>query len=365
MADTALNKLLELVKPEYNFSSNEVPKAPDYNLKDNWLALPDTKGYELLVPSIDYSPSTNSDIDVFYIHPTGFFEKKWNFNLNKSSSAYERSEVMLANQASVFNASCNIYAPEYRQATYYSFFSQNKDGTDALDIAYSDVEAAFDFYIDNFNNGKPFFIYGHSQGALHGQRLIHNKIINSNLVDQFINAYLIGYIIPEKSFSELFHNLSISKSKSDIRSVISWSTVVEGFKRTREKTPHWTPNGWSFQNMSQKIVGLNPFNWTSSSEWVNQNNSHCSIINKSNTDVFTDLTINEHTNSKKKIGLTKFQNFNSRINKESGLLETKGELIDKMRKMRSFTGDLHSFDVMLFWGSLRENINTRIKEFKK
>ncbi len=27
--------------------------------------------------------------------------------------------------------------------------------------------------------------------------------------------------------------------------------------------------------------------------------------------------------------------------------------------------DLHSFDVMLFWGSLRENINTRIKEFKK
>ena len=29
---------------------------------------------------------------------------------------------MLANQASVFNGSCNIYAPEYRQATYYSFF---------------------------------------------------------------------------------------------------------------------------------------------------------------------------------------------------------------------------------------------------
>lgn len=365
MADNALYKLLEFVKPENNFSLDSVPQAPDYNLKENWLALPDTQGYELLVPSSEYSSVNNSDIDVFYIHPTGFFEKKWNFNLDKTSSAYERSEVMLANQASVFNGSCNIYAPEYRQATYYSFFSNHTNGTDALDVAYSDVEAAFDFYIDNFNQGKPFFIYGHSQGALHGQRLIYNKIINSKLIDQFINAYLIGYIIPEAAFPKLFSNLSASKTESDNHSIISWSTVVEGFKRTREKTPHWTPDGWSFQNMSQKIIGSNPFNWSSSSEWANQNDSHCSIINKSNNDVFTDLTIMEHTNSKKKIGLTKVQNFSSRINSESGLLETKGELIDKMRKMRSFTGDLHSFDVMLFWGSLRHNIDKRIKAFTK
>ena len=35
-------------------------------------------------------------------------------------------------------------------------FSNHTNGTDALDVAYSDVEAAFDFYIDNFNQGKPF-----------------------------------------------------------------------------------------------------------------------------------------------------------------------------------------------------------------
>ena len=62
---------------------------------------------------------------------------------------------------------------------------------------------------------------------------------------------------------------------------------------------------------------------------------------------------------------TEVQNFSSKINSESGLLETKGDLIDKMRKMRSFTGDLHSFDVMLFWGSLRHNIDKRIKAFTK
>ena len=148
MADENLLKLLELVKPESDFASSESPAEPDYSLKDNWAALPEINGYQYLVPSDSYSTSKENDVDVFYIHPTGFFEKKWNFNLDKSSSAYERTEVMLANQASVFNDSCNIYAPEYRQATYYSFFSNHENGLKALDLAYKDVERAFDYYID-------------------------------------------------------------------------------------------------------------------------------------------------------------------------------------------------------------------------
>ena len=32
----------------------------------------------------------------------------------------------VSNQASAFNGSCNIYAPEYRQATYYSFFDKDE-----------------------------------------------------------------------------------------------------------------------------------------------------------------------------------------------------------------------------------------------
>lgn len=363
MTDENLLKLLELVKPESDFVSSESPAEPDYSLKDNWVALPEFDGYQYLVPSDSYSISKENDVDVFYIHPTGFFEKKWNFNLDKTSSAYERTEVMLANQASVFNDSCNIYAPEYRQATYYSFFSNHENGLKALDLAYKDVEKAFDYYMDNFNNGRPFFIYGHSQGALHGQRLIHNRIINTSLKKQFINGFLIGYILPKTSFNNLFQNLKPSDNKADNHSIITWSTVAEGFKRSRASTPHWLPQGWVFQDMTENITCTNPFSWTNDFTWHEQNSSHCSIINKSNNDVFMDLTLMKHTNSKKAIGSTRIQNFQSRINQENGLLETKGDLIEKMRKMRSFNGDLHSFDVMLFWGSLRENIKERINAF--
>jgi len=364
MADENLLNFLKLVQPESNFANDSIPKEPNYSLKESWAALPEFDGYQYLVPSDKYAISRNNDVDVFYIHPTGFFEKKWNFNLDKSSSAYERTEVMLSNQASVFNGSCNIYAPAYRQATYYSFFSNHENGLKALDLAYQDVEKAFDYYIENFNNGRPFFIYGHSQGALHGQRLIHNRISNTTLKNQFINGYLIGYVIPENLFTDLFPNLNASKNNSDIGSIISWSTVADGYKRGRASTPFWKPDGgWGFQDMTNKIVSVNPFSWNTDESWCEQNEHHCSIINKSNNDVFMDLTMLKHTNSKKAIGRTRVQNFFSRINSKNGLLETKGDLIDKMRKMRSFNGDLHSFDVMLFWGSMRQNIQERTNAF--
>ena len=93
--------------------------------------------------------------------------------MDKNRSAYERTEIMLANQASAFNDTCNIYAPEYRQATYYSFFDTKGNGQNALDLAYEDIENAFDYFIENFNHKKPFIIAGHSQGALHALSLIH------------------------------------------------------------------------------------------------------------------------------------------------------------------------------------------------
>ncbi|GIR73695.1 MAG: hypothetical protein CM15mP76_04220 [Prochlorococcus sp.] len=87
--------------------------------------------------------------------------------MDKAKSAYERTEIMLGNQASAFNGSCNIYAPEYRQATYFSFFDKDDNGKKALDLAYEDIENAFNYFLEFFNNGKPFIIAAHSQGALH------------------------------------------------------------------------------------------------------------------------------------------------------------------------------------------------------
>ena len=359
-----LYEFLELVKPNISFDDDNHPIEPDYSDLSNWVALPEIDGPQFYLPDDSCSLSkNNNDVDVFYIHPTGFYEKTWNSNMNKSSSAFERTEIMLGNQASVFNDSCNIYAPEYRQATYYSFFANDGNGTKALDLAYTDVVKSFNYFIENFNNDRPFIIMGHSQGAIHAHRLICNEIQGTDLQKRMVCAYAIGYIIPEILYDNVFPLIPPSKNPNDTNCIISWSTVVEGVKRSRERTVFWQPSGWSVQPMKQKIVATNPFSWTNDSTWHTANNFSKSIINKSPDYNFADVLQLNYLGSKKSIGLTRLQAFSASLNSESGLVETKGPLIDNMKKMAGFTGDLHSFDVMLFWGSMRENIHNRINAF--
>ena len=363
MTDYHFKKFLDLVEPNIEFDHNEAASRPDYSNLTNWAATPESDVQQFYIPDESFQVNKkNNDVDVFYIHPTGFYEKKWNSNMDRNKSAFERTEIMLANQASAFNESCNIYAPEYRQATYFAFFDKNQNGKKALDLAYTDVESAFDYFIENNNYDKPFIVAGHSQGALHAQRLIINRIQGTSLQERFICAYAIGYMIPDNLYDDLFPSIKRSENYNDTNCIVSWSTVVEGFKRSREKTPFWTPNGWTSEPMVQKIVSTNPFSWTNDSDW-HLSPQNKSIINKSQDYDFTDQISIAHTGTKKSIGLTRVQEFSASLNDKSGLVETRGPLIDNIKKMKFFSGDLHSFDMMLFWGTLRQNVKDRIKTF--
>ena len=363
MTDYHFKKFLELVEPVTDFDNGDEPPKPDYSDSRNWAARPENDAQQFYIPDESFKVNRNdNDVDVFYIHPTGFYEKNWNSDMDRNKSAFERTEIMLANQASAFNESCNIYAPEYRQATYFAFFDKNQNGKKALDLAYTDVESAFDYFIENNNNDKPFIVAGHSQGALHAQRLIINRIQETSLQERFICAYAIGYMIPDNLYDNLFPSIKRSENYNDTNCIVSWSTVVEGFKRSREKTPFWTPNGWTSEPMVQKIVSTNPFSWTNDSDW-HLSTQNKSIINKSQDYDFTDQISIAHTGTKKSIGLTRVQEFSASLNDKSGLVETRGPLIDNIKKMKFFSGDLHSFDMMLFWGTLRQNVKDRIKTF--
>ena len=181
MSDNYFAKFLELIKPESDFNNTKIPPTPDYSDINCWAASPNIEGQQFYVPDSSFVAIKDNDVDVFYIHPTGYYEKTWNSNMDKNRSAFERTEIMLANQASAFNGSCNIYAPEYRQATYYSFFDKDESGRKALDLAYTDIESAFDYFVEELNQNRPFMIAAHSQGALLAQRLLNKKINNTKV----------------------------------------------------------------------------------------------------------------------------------------------------------------------------------------
>ncbi len=180
--------LLSLLKtvitcPPTSFDHMSVPIAPDYSDPSSWAAFPSTASAACIVPSdvadasssdilkpisapakVHYEPLNDNDLkaDVFFVHPTGYFGADWNAPIGHPATC-EKIVCHLALQASAFNESCKIYAPHYREATLGAFLYSREDGIKALNLAYSDVERAFRYYLEHYNQGRPFFLASHSQ----------------------------------------------------------------------------------------------------------------------------------------------------------------------------------------------------------
>ena len=73
-------------------------------------------------------------------------------------------------QASAWASSGRLFVPYYRQAHIRSYDYYNQGGKEAFRVAYSDVKAAFEYYLTHYNQGRPIIIASHSQGTTHTKR---------------------------------------------------------------------------------------------------------------------------------------------------------------------------------------------------
>ena len=88
-------------------------------------------------------------------------------NFPRSRRSAARSAVISTGRHSsryFFNACCAVYAPRYRQANGRAFTHPDAKGQPALDLAYSDVERAFERFLAQTDD-RPFLIASHSQGT--------------------------------------------------------------------------------------------------------------------------------------------------------------------------------------------------------
>jgi hypothetical protein len=46
------------------------------------------------------------------------------------------------------------------------------------------------------------------------------------------------------------------------------------------------------------------------------------------------------------------------------MIETRGPLIEKIKRF-AIAGDLHNFDMSLFWGAIRNNVKLRAAAYEK
>ena len=170
---------VRMLVPTASFSADNAPPAPDYANPDAWYALGDREDTADVTPPGYSEAQASAKADAFYLHPTTFYSgAAWNAAHDDQGPSFLVSEAILPQQVSPFNGACRIFAPRYRQMTAGGYFAQAagrlKEGQSALDLAYSDVRRAFEYYLRNWNNGRPIVIVGHSQGTLLHSRLVHD-----------------------------------------------------------------------------------------------------------------------------------------------------------------------------------------------
>lgn len=114
--------------------------------------------------------------------------------------ALEMGHLMVMTQATPFNGIARIYAPRYRQAALHVFDGDETALQAPMNRAYQDVRHAFAHYVRHDNDGRPFFLVGHSQGSNHGLRLLIEVIEGTPLAARLVAAYLPGMPTPRAVF---------------------------------------------------------------------------------------------------------------------------------------------------------------------
>jgi hypothetical protein len=199
---------------------------PNYNNQQHWIALPQRHDIvDTIPPGCTIADGQSSaKADVFYVHPTLYFAKSPSNASLSDTKLNNRMNECTMHQASAFNNCAKIYAPRYRQAHIAAFKDENGAGKPALDTAYADVRKAFIYYLENWNNGGPIILAGHSQGAYHLRRLLKEFFDGKPLQKQLVAAYAIGYDIREKDFQ----SIPPCDSATHIGCFITWNTVEHG-----------------------------------------------------------------------------------------------------------------------------------------
>ncbi|HEX5625708.1 MAG TPA: DUF3089 domain-containing protein [Saprospiraceae bacterium] len=237
-------------RPRHGFEHYAPPPAPDYSDPLNWAALP------TMVDAADSTPAGLKDIqelsqaDVFFLYPTTYLTKRgndqWNADVHDDKLNRFTDASTILYQASLFNGVGKVYAPRYRQVHYHSFFTRDSASAEkAFDLAYGDIKAAFEYFLEHFNKNRPIILAGHSQGAAHLIRLMEDYFDNDDLRRRLVVSYAVGFPVPLRRFEVL----KPCRDEYDVGCICSWRSVKKGHE------PKWCRN-------DPPVVITNPLDWS-------------------------------------------------------------------------------------------------------
>ncbi|MEI7636214.1 MAG: DUF3089 domain-containing protein [Syntrophus sp. (in: bacteria)] len=318
---------------KYAYDSKSEPKATDYSKSERWLSLP---------------AAIDKKVDVFYLYPTAWLRVGKDDPIvceidNPLMLKY--SKYAFARQATAFENTGNIFAPYYRQddALYTTSLPLEEQLKVVGGIPKADVFAAFDYYIKNYNNGRPFILAGHSQGSVVLTLLLSEYMKeNPQVYDRMIAAYVIGFSVTTEYLAKNPH-LKFAEGPDDTGVIISYNTEAP---KVEGKNPVLFPGA----------IVINPITWTRTEKLATAAENMGSIIlNKDGSVVLS-----------KEGKIEPVKNYaDARIDKARGVVICSTADVDKLAPGNALSGKgvFHSFDYPFYYFNIKDNAANRTKRF--
>ena len=258
--------------PGDEFDVEKVPTPPDYGERTSWAALPDKDDNADLTPPGVEDRQDEATADVFFIHPTTFFDRsRWNDPLDYEKSRTFVDQMVMSGQASAFNGCCRVYAPRYRQATIGTYFADKENAEGAFGTAFSDIERAFEVFLEDHNDGRPFILASHSQGSQHAMRLLERIDVDEDVRARMIAAYIPGFSHPMSRFDEVYDHLEPCRLPRQVGCVAAWDTYREGADaEIPDKAVYWRAGSLVAVAPSEPRQCTNPISWRMSDEKISK-----------------------------------------------------------------------------------------------
>jgi pimeloyl-ACP methyl ester carboxylesterase len=207
----------------------------------------------------------------------------------------------------------------------------------------TDAVAAFDYYIKNFNNGRPFILAGHSQGSIVMMLILSGYLKeNPEVYKRMVAAYIIGASITPEYLAANPH-LKFAQGADDTGVIISYNTeapAVEG------KSPVLVPGA----------MAINPITWTRDETLAEARENLGSImVNKNGSPVLD-----------KDGKIAPVLNYaDARVDLTRGVVICSVCNVEKLAPGNVFSGQgvFHSFDYSFYYFNIRENAAHRAEIF--
>ena len=304
----------------------DVITPSDYAEEANWLAL---------------AQNPEMPVDIFVLYPTAWsrLEDEPVLCAIDRLEMQERAQAFLDTHASAFTTLGNVFAPLYRQldAAFLLALPQEEQLPYIKGAPKTDVLAAFEYYWEHYNNGRPFVLVAHSQGSTMAKELLFDYMRDRpEIMEQMVAAYVIGYSVTQAELDANPH-VRFAEGPDDTGVIISYNTEAPEI-------------GGESTTWLEGSVAINPISWSRGEELAPVSDSLGSMVS-----VDGEYTKVEHL-------------ADARVDTGRGVVVC--ESVDPAvysvpEAMRSIfpEGVYHSMDIPFYYFNLRENAENRINHY--